>query len=295
MHSDWTDIDLSNYRYTKLRSAYNYQFLDLPYDWSEIKSSTNRNAVVPMWDTRYVCVYVENSDRRWVYYSDCFWWACFVDWLSAYRYYCVENNNIYIRYWVNSPTEWTYYYFYTDILPTNAIFEAPTNLIACQSDLATATWNLVTCQSDLATATWNLATCQEELEERPNNCDALYCMNNFNLIPPSFCPICNWSWINRSSVYINWTQYNGNEIVDIHTEDQMDINIDYLNDTIDIDITYGQDEEYLDNVISYTQMTPTNDDLAMLLSNWLETYSPYLFIWLLLIFTIALIKKFFRW
>jgi hypothetical protein len=42
-------------------------------------------------------------------------------------------------------------------------------------------------------------------------------------------------------------------------------------------------------------MTPTNEDLETLLSDWLETYAQYLFIWLLLIFTIAIIKKFFRW
>jgi len=124
--------------------------------------------------------------------------------------------------------------------------------------------------------------------------DAQYCMNNFNLIPPAYCPIC-WTWdINWSSLYINWIQYNWNEIIDIHTEDQMETNVDFLNDTVDIDITYGQDEQYLDNVIAYTQMTPTNEDLATLLSDWLETYAPYLFIWLLLIFTIAIIKKFFR-
>jgi hypothetical protein len=47
----------------------------------------------------------------------------------------------------------------------------------------------------------------------------------------------------------------------------MQTNVEFLNDTVDIDITYGQDEQYLDNVIAYTQMTPTNEDLETLLSD----------------------------
>jgi len=122
--------------------------------------------------------------------------------------------------------------------------------------------------------------------------DNSYCENNW------LCTICwgSWeidTWVNWSSLFLNGEQINGNAIIDIHYDNRLNNEIEYLNDVIDINITQNIDTWYIEQVKSNEKLTPTNEDITYMIQ-WLQVYIPYLFIGLIMIFTIALIRRFFR-
>lgn len=133
------------------------------------------------------------------------------------------------------------------------------------------------------------------------------CQQEYNLIPIEYvnqnycesnnlCPICNnnsWSintGVNRSALFLNGQQITSNAIIDINAENYLKTDIEYLNDTVDIDISFEENTDYINNVINQEKLTPTKEDFETLLI-WLAEFIPYLFIALLFIVIVKITRK----
>lgn len=138
--------------------------------------------------------------------------------------------------------------------------------------------------------------CQTEYNLIPiSDVTANYCKINFNLISPSECPISEWTGaVNRSSLFINNTQYPWNSTISIWIPDYIWRSITYNDDENIVDIEwYNADEEYINNVIDNEKLTPTNSDFENMLT-WLVNFFPYLAIAILFYFLIKVVYKIFK-
>ena len=123
-----------------------------------------------------------------------------------------------------------------------------------------------------------------------------YCKLNFDLIEATECPwIWEWTWeINRTARYINDVQYPWTASLKIDIADFLEYSTTYNSWETLVDVIWvDADEDYIEDVIAKTQMTPTAEDFWTMI-NGLQEFIPYIMIWLLMTFFIVLVKKFFR-
>jgi len=118
------------------------------------------------------------------------------------------------------------------------------------------------------------------------------CTNNLNTCQSSLnsCLAWNYTWLNWSALFLNGQQITSNAIIDINAENYLKTDIEYLNDTVDIDISFEENTDYIENVINQEKLTPSKEDFETLLI-WLTEFIPYLFIALLFIVIVKVTRK----
>lgn len=98
----------------------------------------------------------------------------------------------------------------------------------------------------------------------------------------------------NSTVIINGINHDTASVLQVNIPAEFER--DYTNtwDIMTINISwYNVDNEYMEQIIAQTELTPTAEDMWTLV-NWLQAYLPYFFIWLICVFFIWLVKKFFK-
>lgn len=98
----------------------------------------------------------------------------------------------------------------------------------------------------------------------------------------------------QSTVIVNGINHDTASVLQVNIPAEFER--DYTNtwDVMTINISwYNVDDEYIENVIAQTELTPTAEDMSTMI-NGLQVYLPYFFIGLICIFFLWLVKKFFR-
>lgn len=99
----------------------------------------------------------------------------------------------------------------------------------------------------------------------------------------------------QSRVIINWIDHDTANTIDISIPEEFSRDYSWSWDTIYIEISwYNVDNQYIQDVLANTRMTPTNEDFATLIQ-WTQTLIPYIFIGMITLFALYLVKKLFRW
>lgn len=129
------------------------------------------------------------------------------------------------------------------------------------------------------------------------------CQTEYNLIPSeeidnNYCEYNNlcqlWTWETQwSALIIDTIQHDSASTIniDIAEELERDYTRDEENDTFNLVISgYNVDNEYIEKIIQQEKLTPTNEDVTKYIQ-WLSEFIPYIFIALLLLFTIKIINR----
>lgn len=163
----------------------------------------------------------------------------------------------------------------------------------CQTEYwLVESWLLTSCQTDLNSCITNTSWFNDILNNCNNNLNA--CNLSLSSCLQNNCPTTSWD-ISWSSLFINDIQHIWWPSIYIWIPEEIQRDYTYVDDDMYITVDwYNVDNEYIADVIQKTKITPTSEDLSYMIQ-WLQVYIPYLFIGLIMIFTIALIKRFFRW
>lgn len=269
----------------------------LVQSWTFVKES---------WSSYPAKIYEFNSSQYWNY---CFQYISmdqnYSDTTNSLPYYIVQNNNSNLSASnITSQNFFDKHGFWNDQYGALICFLVNTRYLYISNwrpnttnNTAWFSWyyNLFRLDTlfdeNIYTSQLNSEQCQIEYNLIPiSNVDSNYCETN------NLCTVCNWwsweinTWVNRSSIFLNGTQINWNAIIDIYADERMKTEVEYLNDTVDINITTDYDTNYINNVIDQEKLTPTNEDFESMIL-WLTEFIPYLFIALLFFVFIKIIRK----
>lgn len=162
----------------------------------------------------------------------------------------------------------------------------------CQSeyDLVSSS-NLTTCQSGLNSCQTSLSWRNNTLNNCSNN--LLSCESSLASCIQSNCPIDTWD-VMWSSLWINWIQHLWKSVINVSIPDN--IYWDYItnDESFDLYIGSGYDQEYIDWIISINSYSPTSEDFTRIFVSGLTLIMPYIIFALFIVFLWKLIKRIFK-
>lgn len=251
------------------------------------------NALEPFTiESEYICIDYTTANNTQLSFNDNNWTCSFSFNIWTTTQYNTNTQCLKLPtncLWVTITPQWRV--DYSNI--SNVYFIEPFDENMCEPQQQCEEQTCPTCQQQ-----YTSLECQTNYNLIPiADVTANYCKINHDLIEATECPnIWEWTWdVQRTARYINNQQYPWTSMLHINIADFLQWHTTYNESETIIDVVWvDADEEYINWIINKTQMTPTAEDMWTLV-NGLQAFIPYLFIWLLMAYTIVLINKLFKW
>lgn len=169
----------------------------------------------------------------------------------------------------------------------------------CQSEYwLVSSWLLNTCENNYNNCQSNLESCQSSLSwwnNTLNNCsnNLLSCESSLASCIQSNCPIDTWD-VMWSSLWINWIQHLWKSIINVSIPDNIYWDYTTNEESFDLYVGSGYDQEYIDWIISINSYSPTSEDFTSIFVSGLTLIMPYIIFALFIVFLWKLIKRIFK-